>query len=115
MAGALFAAEVLYREPEFESDVIIPAGISSGIAYCVFSLFFGWGSLFYTQDFTFQNPMELGPYTVLAFVVVGGGFLYVKSFYGVHGFAKSLKIPNHVKPAIGGLCVGVIGFWLPGK
>ncbi len=113
MAGALFAAEVLYREPEFESDVIIPAGISSGIAYCVFCLFFGWGSLFYTQDFTFENPLELGPYIVLAFVLVGGGILYVKSFYGVHNFSKTVKIPNHIKPAIGGLLVGIIGFWLP--
>ena len=32
LAGALFAAEVLYRDPEFESDVIIPAGISSVVA-----------------------------------------------------------------------------------
>ena len=29
LAGALFAAEVLYRDPDFESEVIIPAGISS--------------------------------------------------------------------------------------
>jgi CIC family chloride channel protein len=36
LAGALFASEVLYRDPEFESEVIIPAGISSVIAYCVF-------------------------------------------------------------------------------
>ncbi len=113
MAGALFAAEVLYQEPEFESDVIIPAGISSGIAYCLFCLFFGWGSLFDTQDFKFENPLELGPYMVLAFVLVGAGILYIKSFYGVHNFAKSVKIPNHLKPAIGGLCVGIIGFWLP--
>ncbi len=113
MAGALFAAEVLYREPEFESDVIIPAGISSGIAYCLFCLFFGWGSLFQTQDFRFENPLELGPYMVLAFVLVGGGILYIKCFYGVHNFAKSLRMPNHLKPAIGGLCVGVIGLWLP--
>lgn len=113
MAGALFAAEVLYREPEFESDVIIPAGISSGVAYCLFCLFFGWGSLFETQDFKFENPLELGPYMVLAFVLVGAGVLYIKSFYGVHDFAKKVKIPNHIKPAIGGLCVGIIGFWLP--
>ena len=33
LAGALFAAEVLYKDPEFESEVIIPAGISSVVAY----------------------------------------------------------------------------------
>jgi CIC family chloride channel protein len=113
LAGALFAAEVLYRDPEFESEVLIPAGISSVVAYCLFCLVFGWGSLFESQDFVFQNPLELGPYIVLAFVLVGGGIVYVKSFYGVHRFAKTLKIPNHIKPAIGGLCTGVIGFFLP--
>ena len=113
LAGALFAAEVLYRDPEFESEVIIPAGISSVVAYCLFCLFFGWGSLFESQDFVFQNPFELGPYVVLAFVLVGGGVLYVKSFYGVQRIARSIRIPNHIKPAIGGLCTGAIGFFLP--
>jgi CIC family chloride channel protein len=113
LAGALFAAEVLYRDPEFESEVIIPAGISSVVAYCLFCLVFGWGSLFQSQDFVFQNPLELGPYVVLAFVLVGGGILYIKSFYTVHRFAKALKVPNHIKPALGGLCAGVIGFFLP--
>ncbi len=61
LAGALFAAEVLYRDPEFESEVIIPAGISSVVAYCLFCLVFGWGSLFDSPDFKFSNPLELGP------------------------------------------------------
>jgi CIC family chloride channel protein len=113
LAGALFAAEVLYRDPEFESEVIIPAGISSVVAYCLFCLFFGWGSLFESPDFVFQNPWELAPYTALAFVLVGGGILYVKSFYGIHGIFKAIKIPNHFKPALGGLCTGLIGFFLP--
>jgi CIC family chloride channel protein len=113
LAGALFAAEVLYREPEFEPEVIIPAGISSVVAYCLFCLVFGWGSLFESKDFVFQNPLELGPYIVLAFVLVGGGFLYVKSFYGVQRVFRGIKLPNHIKPAIGGLCTGAIGFFLP--
>lgn len=113
LAGALFAAEVLYRDPEFESEVIIPAGISSVVAYCLFCLVFGWGSLFESPDFKFQNPLELGPYVVLALVLAATGALYVKSFYGITGFFHSLKIPNHFKPAIGGLCTGIIGFFLP--
>jgi chloride channel protein, CIC family len=113
LAGALFAAEVLYRDPEFESEVIIPAGISSVVAYCLFCLVFGWGSLFESPDFLFRNPLELGPYLVLALVLVATGVLYVKSFYGLMGVFKSIKIPNHIKPAIGGLCTGIIGFFLP--
>ena len=113
LAGALFAAEVLYRDPEFESEVIIPAGISSVVAYCLFCLVFGWGSLFESPDFKFQNPLELGPYVVLALILAAVGAFYVKSFYGVTSFFHSLKIPNHIKPAIGGLCTGIIGFFLP--
>jgi CIC family chloride channel protein len=113
LAGALFAAEVLYRDPEFESEVIIPAGMSSVVAYCVFCLVFGWGSLFDSKDFVFNNPLELGPYILLAFVLVGAGILYIKCFYGVVRISKSLRIPNHLKPAIGGLFTGAIGFFLP--
>jgi len=113
LAGALFAAEVLYRDPEFESEVIIPAGISSVVAYCLFCLVFGWGSLFESPAFAFQNPLELGPYVLLALVLSATGFFYVKSFYGITGFFHGLNIPNHIKPAIGGLCTGIIGFFLP--
>jgi len=74
LAGALFAAEVLYRDPEFESEVIIPAGISSVVAYCLFCLVFGWGSLFESPAFAFQNPLELGPYVLLALVLSATGF-----------------------------------------
>ena len=113
LAGALFAAEVLYRDPDFESEVIIPAGISSVVAYCLFCLAFGWGSLFDSPGFKFQNPLELGPYIVLAGVLVVTGALYVKVFYGVIDLFKKLKVPNHIKPAIGGLLTGIIGFFLP--
>lgn len=113
LAGALFAAEVLYRDPDFESEVIIPAGISSVVAYCIFCLVFGWGSLFHSPNFTFTNPLELGPYLALAVVLVLTGILYIKVFYGVIGIFKKLKVPNHIKPAIGGLLTGIIGFFLP--
>ena len=113
LAGALFSAEVLYREPEFESEVLLPTGIASIVAYCVFCLVFGWGSLFHAEDFLFDNPMELAPYTILALVLVVAGIFYVKCFYGVHKLSKKIKIPNHFKPAIGGLCTGIIGFFLP--
>ncbi len=113
LAGALFSAEVLYKDPEFESEVIIPAGISSVVAYCTYCLVFGWGSLFESPDFLFRRPIELGPYLILALVLVGTGILYIKSFYGITSLFRSFKIPNHIKPAIGGLCTGIIGFFLP--
>jgi CIC family chloride channel protein len=91
LAGALFAAEVLYRDPDFESEVIIPAGISSVVAYCIFCLVFGWGSLFDSPGFKFQNPLELGPYLCLSIVLVLTAVLYIKVFYGMISVFKKLS------------------------
>ncbi len=113
LAGALFAAEVLYAEPDFEAEVLIPSGISSVVAYCIFCLIYGWGSLFHSSPYTFKNPLELAPYSLLALILSGVSFLYVKSFYLVHDFFKELKIYPALRPAIGGLLTGIIGFFLP--
>jgi len=113
LAGALFAAEVLYKDPEFEAEVLIPAGISSVVAYCIFCMIYGFGSLFESPVYIFKNPLELGPYTILAIILSAVSFIYVKSFYLIHDFFKQLMIPPFIKPAIGGFLTGIIGFFLP--
>src|SRR5262249_5384167 len=70
LAGALFAAEVLYRSPEFEPEVIVPAAIASVVAYCTFGFYSGWEPLFKIPDLKFTNPWELFPYTLLALFVI---------------------------------------------
>jgi CIC family chloride channel protein len=113
LAGALFAAEFLYRDPEFEYEVIIPAGMASVVAYCLFCMVFGWGSLLQSPDFIFRNPLELGPYLVLAVVVAGAGVFFIKLFHATARFFNGLRIPNYLKPAIGGALAGIVGFFLP--
>jgi len=50
---------------------------------------------------------------VLALVLVALSALYVRSFYGVVALFHKFRIPKHFKPALGGLCTGVIGFFWP--
>jgi len=113
LAGALFAAEFLYRDPEFEYEVIIPAGMASVVAYCLFCTVYGWGSLLEAPSFAFRNPLELGPYLVLALVVAGSGVFFIKVFHATARLFRRLKVPNHFKPAIGGALTGIVGFFLP--
>ncbi len=113
LAGALFAAEVLYREPEFETEVVIPAMVTTIVAYSTFGLIFSFNPLFQQSGMAFGHPYELGPYAVLALVVALASPLYVKCFYGTKHFFSRMNVPNHVKPAIGGLLTGVVGFFLP--
>ena len=60
LAGTMFAAEVLYRSPEFESEVIIPAGIASVVSYCIFGVYSGWEPLFTIPDLTLQQSVAAG-------------------------------------------------------
>ena len=60
LAGTMFAAEVLYRSPEFEPEVIIPTGIASVISYCIFGVYSGWEPLFKIPDLKFTNPGNWG-------------------------------------------------------
>ena len=113
LSGALFAAEILYSGTEFEADVIIPGAIACGVAYSLFCSVYGWGSLFRATDFRFDNPLALGPYTVLVGAVVVGVCLFVNIFWGIHDFFQRLRLPMWIKPVIGGLLTGVMGLYLP--
>jgi CIC family chloride channel protein len=114
LAGALFAAEVLYRSPDFESEVIIPSGIASVTAYCIFGIAFGWEPLFslppeLLKELTFNNPLRLLPYSALALFMVGLALVYTRSFYWLTYLFHRLPIRPHVKPAIGAFLSGLVG------
>lgn len=114
LAGALFAAEVLYRGPDQEHEVFVPAFLTSTVAYCIFAAIFGFEPLFITPDYRFDKPIMMIPYIVLAGVSALGAILFVRVFYGVRHFIfERIPGPKHIKPAIGGVAVGIIGFFLP--
>jgi CIC family chloride channel protein len=108
LAGALFAAEVLYRSPEFESEVILPAAIGSVVSYCTFGLYSGWEPLFTMPDLSFSNPWQLGPYSLLVLLVVLLAALYTRTFYGMTSLFHRLRLPPHFRPAIGAFLTGLV-------
>jgi CIC family chloride channel protein len=117
LAGALFAAEVLYRSPDFESEVIIPAALACITAYCTFGLVFGWQPLFHIPPeirslLVFNDPLRLLPYLVLALFMVILAMLYTRSFYGLTFLFHRLRIYPHFKPAIGAFLTGLTGLTL---
>jgi CIC family chloride channel protein len=117
LAGALFAAEVLYRSPDFESEVIIPAGLASVAAYCAFGIKFGWAPLFSIPDdvrhmLTFNEPLRLFSYLILALLMVVLAMLYTRTFYGLTHLFHSWKSPRHLKPAVGAFASGLLGLTL---
>jgi CIC family chloride channel protein len=109
-AGAIFAAEVLYREPDIEAEVLVPALLSSIVSYTIYCAVHGFGHLFTgTAAFSFADPRALLCYAVLGLVVAFGGIAYVVALARTTRAFRRWKISNYAKPAIGGLLVGAIG------
>ena len=115
LGGALFAVEVLYASTAVEFSAIVPCVVASVVAYSVFASIFGPGLAFTVPETAaFGGPTELPFYLMFAVVCAIAGFLYVWCFYGLRDhFFRRLAIPNHVKPAIGGLLLGAIALWFP--
>jgi CIC family chloride channel protein len=114
LGAALFAVEVLYSDPDFESEALIPAIISSIVSYVVVASLTGWNSIFDTADIRFARPHELLAYLVLGMVLAIVGVIYVKVFYGMRdGVFRPLPIPDWTKPAVGGLLLAVLALAVP--
>jgi len=112
VGASLFATEVLYKR-DFEMEVFIPSLIATFIGYGVFSMIVGWQSIFDTPTYILI-PAELPLYALLGLVTGLLAKLYVWFFYSTRDkFFKKIPIPNHFKPFIGGLLVGIIGLAIP--
>lgn len=118
LAGALFAAEILYSDSDLEAEVIIPAATSSIIAYSVYCLSLPetvrFVPLFGTQlsTLSFATPLELIPYAALAVVLSLVGIAYIKVFYGTHHLSAKLPVPRILRPAIGACLAGLAAILL---
>lgn len=114
LGGALFAVEVLYRDAEFESAAMVPAFVAGIIAYSVYCGITGvWGPMFTVPSLEFLHPTQLPLFVLLGVACVVAGSLYVKVFYAIRDLFRLIRVPNHFKPAIGGLAVGLIGLLVP--
>lgn len=113
LGGALLGTEVLYRR-DFEIDAIFPSFIASITGYVIFASFNGWAPIFsIPAGLEFNSPLQLVGYMLLGLICGMVGMLYGRTFYKIRDFFRDLKVPNYLKPAIGGLAVGLIGMFLP--
>jgi len=114
LGAALFVPGVLYRETEFEFEAILPCIVSAIVASSIFDKYFGRPALFFPGPVDFA-PVELLPYALFAVICALVGYVYVKLFYDVFRdrIFKKVPIPTALKPALGGLMLGVIALQVP--
>ncbi len=114
LGAALLSTEIFYRR-DFEVKALMPALIASVIGFSIFGTFFGWEPIFKISESAvmFDQPLSLIMYAVVGVCCAGVGIVYVNCFYKVQYLFQKLKIPRFIKPAIGGVLVGIIAMFLP--
>jgi CIC family chloride channel protein len=113
LGGAVLAAEILYLH-DIEVEAIIPSLIASIVGYTLYGAWMGYGPIFDVRaPLALGAPIQLVYYAALGVLSGVGGLLYSKSFYGLTGFFRRLRLPRWLRPALGGLVVGLLGLALP--
>ena len=116
LGGALFAAGILYREPEFEGSALVASFIASVFGYSTYVALLGFGArvLSGTADLSFQSPAELPVYVVLGLVCGATAAAFSRSVRFVETeVTPRIPLPVWTKPAVGGALTGVIACVLP--
>jgi len=114
LGTAIFAVEILYREMAFEGGALVYTLIGAATAYAVIGSFTGWTPLFaLPAPLAFTGVKELGWFAILGVVAGLVATLIPWVFYRLRDWFRNLPVPNHIKPAIGGLMMGILAMALP--
>jgi len=111
IAGVIFTFEVVLFE--FKTRSFIPIVISTVFATFISRYYLGDFPAFRVPKYSFVHPVEFGFYLLLGLLAGLLSVVVIKSLYGVEDFFDRLKVPEFIKPAIGGLVVGIMGFTHP--
>jgi CIC family chloride channel protein len=112
VTGVLFSLEVLLKD--FSINAFSPIIISTVIATTISHHFIGTTPLYKVPTYQLNSPIEYIFYLLMGILggIVSVGF--IKIFYSIEDiFHKLENIPNFVKPAIGGLLVGILAIKFP--
>lgn len=112
MGGAVLAADIVYRD-DFETAALLPGVFASIIAYAIFGAVFGYHPLFAAPSYRFDQPIQLLWFGLIGLLAGGIGLLYSKGFYATVRVSHQLPFSRKLRPAVGGLIVGLMALAIP--
>jgi CIC family chloride channel protein len=89
----------------------LPGFITSGTAYAVLGSFLGFDPLFgyIDAEYRFERAWPLLWFVVIGLIAAAIGYLYARTFHASVAHTHRLPGGSVLKPAIGGLLVGLLG------
>jgi len=111
IAGVIFALEVILGE--FSVRYFSTVVISSVTASVVGRIAFGNVPAFVVPQYSLVSPWELPLYVLLGVLAGLVALLFVRTLYWFEDTFDDWRFPEYIKPGVGGLFIGAIGFYLP--
>lgn len=111
LGGIFFALEVILRDYGLRnlSSVVL----SSVTATVVSRHFLGDSPAFQLPEFELYSLWDIPYYFAFGLITALVAWLFIKVLYKSEDIFNSLKVPEIVKPGIGGLLIGLIGLYFP--
>jgi chloride channel protein, CIC family len=112
IAGVVFAMELILRDFEAESfGVVVPASV---VANVIGRAAFGSSAFLTLPPFQITSLSEYGFYAGLGILAAFAGIGFIRGLYGLEDVADRIwRGPEWLRPAAGGLVLGLVLFALP--
>ena len=111
IAGAFFALEVIMGN--FAMPAFGPVVLSSVLATVVSRSYFGNHPAFVVPGYTLVSAWELPLYLFLGIACGLGGLAFMAVLDTMERWFTTLPVPRWLKPALGGLVIGVVVLFVP--
>ncbi len=110
ISGVFFAIEIILGEFSGAATGLVVLSAVAGAV--VIQTFLGASPAFQVPAYELRSPLELVLYAVLGIAAAVVAFLYIRLIDRVENSFESWAIPNWIKPAVGGLAVGALAYFL---
>jgi CIC family chloride channel protein len=110
IAGAIFAVEVLMGRIETDFLLVLLTSLSSVM---VARHYLGNYPSFVAPAYQLISPRELPLYFVMGIIIGFAAILYVRVLYRTEDVFVRWSFPDYLKPAMGGLAVGLVLRFFP--
>lgn len=117
MGGVVFALELIMRDLHVRK--FAPVVVAAVIASITSSALLPNDPAFARLPVETLQTIQPSGFLVLQFAILGlvcafVGVLLITALYWMHDFCHAMRIPLWIKPALGGLAVGIVGLKAPG-
>jgi CIC family chloride channel protein len=109
LGGVFFVLEVVQRR--FMAPNLGFIVVASVTADFIAHHFLGKNPSFIIPSYSMTSYWEIIPYMVLGIIAALTALSFVRVFYKCEDWFGIFKLPEYLKPALGGLIVGLIGFF----